>query len=58
MVLRAIFCRFFCFRKGISKVFSTDTIAYKDISWEPESLEKSAGNIFPVNFWSKSAGNK
>jgi hypothetical protein len=29
-----------------------ETITYKGFSWEP----KSAGNVFPANFWSKTAG--
>jgi len=34
-----------------------ETVTHKGISWEPESLENSAGNGFPAEIYLKSAGN-
>jgi hypothetical protein len=42
------------FRRKISCGFQNpqETITYEGFSWEP----KSAGNVFPADFWSKTAG--
>jgi hypothetical protein len=52
-------CRIFLiygrkFRRKISCGFwnPQETITYEGFSWEP----KSAGNVFPADFWSKTAG--
>jgi hypothetical protein len=33
-----------------------ETITYEGFSWEPKSAGNSAGNVFPADFLSKSAG--
>jgi hypothetical protein len=33
-----------------------ENITYEGFSWEPKFAGKSAGNVFPANFWSKTAG--
>jgi hypothetical protein len=55
-VLFLIFCR--KFRRNISCGFQNpqETITYEGFSWEPKSAGKSAGNVFPADFWSKTAG--
>jgi hypothetical protein len=42
------------FLRNLPAVLPKDLITYEGISWELES----AGNVFPADFWSKSAGNK
>jgi hypothetical protein len=56
-------CRFFShfwqkIRRKISCGFQNpqETITYKGFSWEPKSAGKSAANVFPADFWSKTAG--
>jgi hypothetical protein len=46
------------FRRKLSCGFKNpqETITYKGFSWEPESAGNFAGNVFPADFLSKSAG--